>query len=377
MHGVKASSFNQVVISREALCHNYRLLQSRADQQRLLAMVKADAYGHGMAEVAEILSSIGCGDFGVAEVCEGIRLRQSGIEGNIFIFLGFSPSLVSQLFEYQLTPVIYDIESAHFLSKEAQLRDTEIAVHVKVDCGMTRLGVYPEDFSTFMAALDTLPGLLIEGIASHFPRADEQNSEHSIQQLKKFRSLERLRPEGGGEVWHTANSGGILYFPESRCDMVRAGIALYGYYPDGLSEQKLQNVPQLRPVMSFVTQVLQVKTVPAGMGISYGHTYTTDCESRIAVLPVGYEDGLSRSLSNIGEVLIAGQRAKIRGRVCMNLCMVDVSHIENVSAGDKVVILGTQGHERISGDEIAGWMESISYELLCLFGNNNERKYRE
>ncbi len=377
MSVLKVASFNQVLISREALCYNYRLLQRRAGQQRLLAMVKADAYGHGMSEVAEILSSIGCKDFGVAEVCEGVRLRQSGIDGNIFIFLGFAPSTVSLLFEYCLTPVIYDLQSAQILSEEAQRRGETIAVHLKVDCGMTRLGIYPEELNAFVAALANLPGVALEGVASHFPRADEQDSDHTLRQLERFAALRYQRPESYVEVWHTANSGGILYFPKSRCDMVRAGIALYGYYPDGFSDTVLQAPPQLQPVMSFVTRVLQVKTVPAGVGISYGHTYTTECESRIAVLPVGYEDGLSRSLSNVGEVLIGGQRARIRGRICMNLCMVDVTRIDGVNAGDEVVILGQQGSEQISGDEIAGWMESISYELLCLFGNNNERKYRE
>lgn len=370
-------SFNQVVISREALCHNYRLLQRRAGQQRILAMVKADAYGHSMLEVAEILSSIGCTDFGVAEVCEGVCLRQSGIEGNIFIFLGFAPSNVPLLFDHQLTPVIYDLKSAQALSEEAQRRRETITVHLKVDCGMTRLGIYPEELNAFATALSKLPGVVLEGVASHFPRSDEQDSDHTLRQLERFSALRYQRSESCAEVWHTANSGGILYFPKSRCDMVRAGIALYGYYPDGFSDKALQAPPQLQPVMSFVTRVLQVKSVPAGVGISYGHTYTTDCECRIAVLPVGYEDGLSRSLSNVGEVLIGGERASIRGRICMNLCMVDVTHIDEVKAGDEVVILGKQGCEQISADEIAGWMESISYEVLCLFGNNNERKYRK
>lgn len=375
---MSAASFNQVQISKAALSHNYRLLQKRIGSHvRLLAMVKADAYGHGMNEAARALSSAGCRDFGVAEICEGVRLRTSGIHGNIFIFLGFDVSDTSLFFEYDLTPVIYDIESAHALSREAVKQDKEIEVHIKVDCGMTRLGVFPEEFERFSSAVKQLPGIVYAGIASHFPRADEAQSNHTPIQFAHFEKLFVASDQANTLIKHTANSGGILYFPHTHCDMVRAGIALYGYYPDGIAGTETEGIEKLQPAMSFTTRVLQVKTVPPGVGISYGHTYTTSCETRLAVLPVGYEDGLSRSLSNKGEVLVRGQRAKIRGRVCMNLCMVDVSHIGGVQAGDEVVILGPQDKDIISGDEIAGWMDSISYEVLCLFGNNNERKYIE
>jgi alanine racemase len=373
-----APSFNQIQISKAALCHNYRLLQKRVGREvRLLAMVKADAYGHGMNEAARAFSSAGCQDFGVAEVCEGVRLRTSGIYGSIFVFLGFDPSVVSLLFEYDLTPVIYDIESAHVLSQEAVRRGREIEVHIKVDCGMTRLGCFPEDFKSFSAALKQLPGIVSAGIASHFPMADEAHSNHTSTQFAQFEKLSADGDQAKTLIKHIANSGGILYFPHTRCDMVRAGISLYGYYPDGISGTETESGEKLQPAMSFTTRVLQVKTVPAGVGVSYGHTYITSRETRLAVLPIGYEDGLSRRLSGKGEVLVRGQRAKIRGRICMNLCMVDVSRIEGVQAGDEVVILGQQGKDIISGDEIAGWMDSISYEVLCLFGNNNERKYIE
>lgn len=375
---MNGASFNQIVISKAALCHNYRLLQKRAGSLvRLLAMVKADAYGHGMNEAAHAFSGCGCKDFGVAETCEGVQLRKSGIEGNIFVFLGFDPSAVSLFFEYDLTPVLYDIESAHLLSREAIKQDKEIEVHVKVDCGMTRLGIFPEEFADFSAILKQLPGIVFAGVASHFPRADEAHLNHTPTQFSRFEKLFIDDDQSTALIKHTANSGGILYFPHTCCDMVRAGISLYGYYPDGITGTLAEDGEKLQPAMSFTTRVLQVKIVPAGVGVSYGHTYTTNCESRIAVLPVGYEDGLSRSLSNKGVVLVRGKRAKIRGRICMNLCMVDVSHIEGVQTGDEVVILGQQDKDTISGDEIAGWMESISYEVLCLFGNNNDRKYIE
>lgn len=369
-----AESYNQIKISKAALRHNYRLLQKRSGSKvRLLAMVKADAYGHGMVESAKAFREAGCQDFGVAEIGEGVRLRLSGIEENIFVFLGFDLRDVALFFEYNLTPVIFDMESALALSREACRVNKEIAVHLKVDCGMIRLGVFPGQVEDFVKELQGLPGLVFSGIASHFPRADEQGSSHTSEQFKRFEDLAVTKRQGQKLTRHTANSGAILYFPDTHCDMVRAGISLYGYYPDGVSGVDAETGDALQAAMSFSTKVVQVKTVPAGVGVSYGHTFVTEKETTLAVLPVGYEDGLSRSLSNKAEVLIHGERAKIRGRICMNLCMVDVSHIEGVRAGDTVVILGSQGLDTISGDEIAGWMGSISYEVLCLFGNNNER----
>jgi len=338
-------------------------------------MVKADAYGHGMVIAANAFYEAGCRDFGVAEICEGVRLRSSGIKGNIFIFLGFVASDVSLFFEHDLVPVIFDIESAKTLSNEAKKRGTRITVHLKVDCGMTRLGILPGTFNDFMAELKNLSGIELGGVASHFPKADERNSSQTSEQFRLFETLGATLEFDHSVIKHTANSGGILYFPETRCDMVRAGISLYGYYPDGLSGIEFESCELLQPAMKFNTQILQLKTVAPGVGVSYGHTYTTQTESILAVLPVGYEDGLSRSLSNKGEVLIHGKRAKIRGRICMNLCIVDVSQIDHVAVGDLVTILGTQNNDTISGDEIAGWMDSISYEVLCLLGNNNGRKY--
>ena len=371
-------SFNQIEVSRSALRHNFSLLKKRTrSDARLLAMVKADAYGHGMVQTALTFQEAGCCDFGVAEICEAVKLRKNGISQNIFVFLGFELSAVSLFFDYNLIPVIFDIESARALSFEAVTQNREITVHVKVDCGMTRLGILPYEFEEFIAVLATLPGIKYGGLASHFPRSDEPDSLQTAEQFVRFERLGVADTRGSEIVAHTANSGGILYFPDSSCGMVRAGISLYGYYPDGRNGVLREAGEKLQPAMAFKTRVLQVKTVDAGTGVSYGHTYITTKETKIAVLPIGYEDGLSRSLSNKGEVLIHGKRVPIVGRICMNLCMVDVSAIENVQAGDEVVIMGRQGKETITGDEIADSMGSISYEVLCLFGNNNERTYVE
>jgi alanine racemase len=174
---------------------------------------------------------------------------------------------------------------------------------------------------------------------------------------------------------HIGNSGGVFNFPETCCDMVRPGISLYGYYPDGQAGADRARGERLRPAMSFTSRVLQVKTVPAGSGVSYGHTYITPSETRLAILPVGYEDGYLRSLSNRAEVLVKGKRAPVRGRICMNMCMIDITGIDGVEPGDEAVLLGAQGEDAITADEIAEWAGTISYEVLCLIGNNNERTY--
>lgn len=375
---MSSQSFNQIEISRSALGHNYKLLKEFAREgSKLLAMVKADAYGHGMVESAKVFQEAGCYDFGVAEISEGVTLRESSIEGNIFVFLGFDIYDASLFFTHDLTPIIYDIESAHILSNEALSHNREMVVHVKVDCGMTRLGIMPHELEEFVAVLHTLPGIKYGGLASHFPRADEPESSHTREQFIRFEHLGGSGRKIPELVTHTANSGGLLYFPDSSCGMVRAGITLYGYYPDGAKGEQRATGEKLKPAMRFKTKVLQVKSVGPGVGVSYGHTYVTDKETTIAVLPVGYEDGLSRSLSNRGEVLVRGRRAPIIGRICMNLTMIDVTDIDGVSPGDEVVILGSQLGETISGDEIAEMMGTISYEVLCLFGNNNQRTYVE
>lgn len=373
---MSAASFNRIRINRVALQHNYRLLQKKiGDETRLLAMVKADAYGHGMEEAARAFAQAGCLDFGVAELAEGVRLRKSGIEGNIFVFLGFDPLDVDLFFEFDLTPVIFDLKSAKVLSVAAEQHGRQIKIQLKTDCGMSRLGVLPHELPDIVKKIKKMAGVRLSGLCSHFPRADEADASHTAAQTTLFAGLTKEVAGDEELTLHTANSGAILYFPKSRFDMVRAGISLYGYYPDGYDGVGRAEGEKLRPAMSFNTRVLQVKTIPAGRGISYGHTFVTERETTIAVLPVGYEDGFLRSLSGRAEVLIQGKRARVLGRVCMNLTMVDVTDIPGVTAGDDVVILGSQGEDKIDGDEIAQWMNSISYEVLCLFGNTNERKY--
>ncbi len=367
-------SLNKIFIDASALEHNFRILQQRVGQNvRIMAMIKADAYGHGMVGAAQIFSRAGCDCFAVAEIGEGVALRRAGITGEIFVLLGFLLSEAQLFFDYDLTPVIFDHQAMELLSQAAIGNHRTIAVHLKIDCGMGRLGFMPDELPAILARLEELPGVTLAGIMSHFPLADDPASPSTLEMYQHFKKA-CARPDRQNPVFcHIANSGAALYFPQTCCTMVRLGISLYGYYPDGVKGRENDKGERLVPAMSFSTQIIQVKSVPAGTGISYGHTFTTDKETRIAVLPIGYADGYLRALSNKAQVLIKGRRAKIIGRICMNLCMADITDIPGVEPGEPVMILGSQGAETITADEVAEWMGTISYEVLCLFGNNNER----
>ncbi len=366
------SSFNQVKIDLGALCDNYQFLRRHAGQASVLAMVKADGYGHGMLECAEALEQSGCTMFGVAELREAVLLRRAGISAPILAMVGFAHRDAAVFCRHDITPVVYDETSLEALSAAAVESAKQLSVHLKVDVGMNRLGVEPDGLLRLLRCVESLPGISLGGIAGHFPGADDRFSSSTATCLAKFAEFEALLPDRQEVVHHVANSGATLYHPATHRDMVRCGISLYGYYPEG---RTIIEPGGLRPVMSFSSRVVQVKNVPPGSGVSYGHTYVTERPTTLAVVPVGYEDGFSRRLSNRGEVLIRGRRAAVRGRVCMNLCMVDVTDIEGVAVGDEVVLLGRQGNDCISADEIASWIGTISYEVLCMIGNNNEREF--
>ncbi len=372
-----ASSWNQVRIDPEALKNNFLFFKNRVGvHTRIMAMVKADGYGHGMIEAARTFESVGCDAFGVGEIGEGVGLRKSGIGGDIFILLGFSRDNVELFFKYNLTPIVFDIDLITLLSQTALRLNREISVHLKVDCGMGRVGVVAEEAAPLKYKIDKLPGIRFGGLMTHFPISEIPGSPSTASAEKRFRTLcsELGDPK---PLLHIANSGAVLNVPGSHFDMIRPGIGLYGYYPDPAMGVAINESERLQPAMSMSTQVIQVKRVPAGYGISYGHTYVTEEESVLAVLPIGYEDGYLRSLSNRAQVLIHGKRVPIRGRICMNLCMADVTELSEVSPGDEVVVLGSQGTERITADEIGLWAGTISYEVLCLLGNNNEREYNQ
>jgi len=373
--------FYCVEIDISALRHNFSSIQETVGPQvKIMAVVKSDAYGHGLVECAQALYHAGGRTFGVAEVWEGIKLRQSGLEGEIVVLLGGASELNTDIIKHRLSPVVFDVDFLTGLSHEASRKNTEVNVHLKVDVGMGRLGILPDQVESYISLIKRLPGVMLSGLLSHFPVADEINAaQKTREQLSHFNNIlaEVKTKESGRVVAHIANSAALIYYPGTHFDMVRPGISLYGCYPDASPARAKTAVPalSLRPVMSFKTRVLQVKEVEAGCGISYGHTFVTSRKSMIAALPVGYADGYLRKLSNRAEVLIGGSRAPVCGRVCMNATLVDITDLPSVRTGDEVVLLGQQGDEKITADEIAAWMETISYEVLCLFGTFNERVY--
>ncbi len=342
-----------------------------------MAMVKADAYGHGMVMAARAFARAGCLNFGVAELREAVILRRAGIQGKIYVTLGFCPEDVAAFFDYDLIPVVYSHEAARLISDQATVLGQEIGVHIKIDSGMGRLGLLPGEILPFLGDVATLPGIRIAGMMSHFPESDIVGAASTSRGYQVFSEICREVKSKFAGICHIANSGAVLNFPASHCDMVRSGIALYGYHPAGRIAESHDQLHKLTPAMSFVSKIVQVKTLPAGSGISYGHTCRAVGPMTLAVLPIGYEDGFSRLFSNKGQVLVHGRRAPVRGRVCMNMSMVDVTGIKNVLAGDEVVVMGRQGEESISADDLAEGMASISYEVLCLLGNNNQREYIE
>ena len=374
-------SFNRIEIDIAALQANFQSIQQTVGPLvRVMAVVKSDAYGHGLLECAQAIYRAGGRTFGVAEVWEGAALRRAGLQGEIVILLGGSPETYDAIINHKLTPVVYDVDSITGLSHVAAKQNTEVRVHLKVDVGMGRLGILPAEVESYVSLIKRLPGMKLSGLLSHFPVADEIGAVKKTQeQLLHFRNiLDTLKTKEAGSVAaHIANSAALIYFPDTRLDMIRPGISLYGYFPDAAPARAKTAVPalQLQPVMRFITRVVQVKELDAGCGISYGHTFVTRRKSRIAVLPVGYADGYLRKLSNRAEVLIGGRRAPVCGRVCMNATMVDITDLPPVHSGDEVILLGRQGDAEITADEIAHWMETISYEVLCLFGSFNERVY--
>ncbi|MDW7773800.1 MAG: alanine racemase [Desulfobulbaceae bacterium] len=370
-------SLNRVEISRKALRHNFRVCREKAGQSAIMPMVKADAYGHGMLECAGVFAEEGAAAFGVAEASEGALLREAGFNHPVYVLVGVLPETVGDILKYALTPVIADSDVLPELSRQAVERNIDVGLHLKVDAGMGRQGILPEDVSAVVHRIKGLPGLYLAGLMAHFPMADDRASANTLEVFERFKGVTRVIEHGPGEIlFHIANSGGLFHFAGTRMNMVRPGISLYGCHAEGEPQQVPGKIGLLEPVMKFTTRVIQVRTVPAGTGLGYGHTYFTGRRTRLAVLSVGYEDGYLRCLSNKAEVLIHGRRVPVVGRVSMNLTLADITDIgDEVRQGDEAVLLGRQGSEIISADELASWMDTISYEVLCLFGNLNCRYY--
>lgn len=367
----------RVYVSRGALAHNFQLCRAQAGDAGIIALVKADAYGHGMPACARLFAGLGASGLAVAEAVEGIALREAGFALPVYVFAGLAPQSAAAIVEYRLCPLVSDAHMLQLLAREAKVRDQVLSVHLKVDLGMGRQGTLPEDFLALVRLAQTLPSIRVDGLMAHLPKGDERDGSHSGRALTAFTRLcsEACRLIPHACSCHLANSGGLFYVAGAQLDQVRPGIALYGYYPDGALGRAAATEPRLRPAMEWKATILQVRHLPPGHTVGYGCTYTTTRPTTIAVLPVGYADGYLRKLSGRAQVVVGGQRAQVLGRISMNLSVVDVTAIPRVAAGDEAVLLGRQGEACIDADELATWMESINYEVLCLIGRLNERVY--
>jgi len=361
-------------INLSHLIHNLKQVKSLIPQNcKILSVVKANAYGHGMIRVSKELENAGVDMLGVAHVEEGICLRESGVHTDILIMGGVDDAYTSAIIRWRLTPILYAPSFASALSKAAVEKGVTVPVHIKVDTGMRRIGVTPGMAPEFAQYVAQLQGLRIEGIMTHFAEADLQNREFAREQLESFNAACRVI-EGMGitlSLKHAANSAAVMDMGDSHLDMVRPGIMLYGYVPAPFLSSKVD----LRSVMTLKSRILYLKKVPSKTGISYGRTFITSRETLVATIPIGYADGYNRALSNIGEVIVRGNLAPVIGRVCMDMTMSDVTDVPGVQAGDEVMIIGGEGDRRITADDIAGWTGTISYEVLCHIGERVDRVY--
>lgn len=350
-------------IDLDAIAHNlrgFRLLLG--EQVAIMAVVKANAYGHGMEQVARAALAAGATWLTVSRVDEGIALRQAGLKAPILI-MGFVASSAAQLVvEHDLTPTVTDWSLAQALSAAANRAGRLVPVHVKVDTGMNRFGLPPEEALDFVRSLVRLPGLVLQGVFTHFATADAADPSYTIRQLTCFKQVLAALEANGIRVpiRHAANSAATLAMPEARLDAVRLGIALYGLRPSAEVEPAIP----LHPALTLKARVAQVRVLPPGSSISYGRTYTTSRTTPVALIACGYGDGYARLCSNRGAVLIRGRRAPIRGRVCMDQLVVEVDGISGVRPGDEAVLIGRQGDREISAEEVAGWAETINYEVV-------------
>lgn len=361
-----------VEIDLAALRHNFQQARDRLGADTcVVGVVKSDAYGHGMIPVARELVACGASFLAVSKYWEARDLHEAGLRAPVLVLLGVEPADMEEAVAHEARPVVFRPDHARLLSAAAQKVGRPVRIHLKVDTGMGRLGVPWRHVAAFLDETLSLPGIELEGVLSHFAVADEADKAYCDCQVDRFADVLKMIAERGCTVTyaHIANSAGLLDLQHAHFHMVRPGIMLYGAQPSG---ELLRPAP-LKPVMRFKSKILQLKEVPADHPVGYGRTYVTTKPSRIATIPVGYDDGYSRLLSNKGQVLVRGQRAPLVGRVSMNMVTVDVTHIPSAVEDDEVVLMGDQGSERISADEIAQWCGTISYEVLCNIGRNHDR----
>ena len=356
--------------------HNIRrICEIVGPKVKVLSMVKAEAYGHGMQAIARVAQESGVSMLGFATLSEAMSLDDHIVTLPKLI-VGWTPDWqAEEAIENDIICTMFDLDTAAAFARTAQAMGKVAHVHVKVDTGMGRLGFMPDEAPAAIAQIKSMTGLEIDGLFTHFSKADESDRSYTLGQIEKFkRVLEQVKAKGIEiPIKHAANSPGILRYPEAHFDMVRPGIIQHGLDPS-------DDVPcpdDFKPVMTLKTMIASVKTLPPGSRVSYGGTYITQGYEKIAALPIGYADGFRRKPNNWGEVLVHGRRAKVIGRVCMDQAMINVSHIDDVKQGDEVVLIGSQGEDRIRAEDVARQLDTNNYEVTSMVMARVPRIYKE
>jgi alanine racemase len=363
-------------INLDNLAHNIREVRSNVKKDALVtAVIKADGYGHGAVEIADTLLQNGADRLAVATLSEALELRKVYKTIPILV-LGYTPETSAEdVILHDIIQTIYGLEQAEAFSKTADALNRELKIHIKIDTGMSRLGLQP-DITTveIVKKIIHMPKIILEGIFTHFAVADELDKTFTYEQYEKFMDLCRRLEEQGVSIpiKHVSNSAAIIDLPDMNLDMVRAGIMLYGLYPsDEVNKEEIK----LKQVMSLKVKISHLKELEAGRGISYGLKYVTRKNEKIATLPIGYADGFTRMLTGKAEVIVKGHRVPVVGRICMDQCMIDVSDIKDVSRGDEVILFGGEGDDFIAIDEVANKLGTINYEIVCMMGKRIPRVY--
>ncbi len=351
-----SSRDTRIIIDTAAIEKNAELLAGCLPGVELMAVVKADGYGHGIVPAARAALAGGAASLGVALPEEGAQLRENGVSARILALDSTSEEGALEAARYDLVQAIYTRQSLVWFARAAKKLGRPVRAHIQMETGMRRLGILPKELPALLEELVSMPGVKVEGIFSHF--AETSDDAFVKEQFKRFLPAAEAAQKALGPLErHMASSGTALRHPETALDMVRCGVALYGYPPCGT------DLP-LCPAMSFITSIVQMQRVPAGESVSYGRTWRSDRDSVIATLPVGYGDGYARSIGNRGFALVRGLRAPVVGRVCMDLCMLDVTDIPGACAGDEAVLLGEQGEDRVTAEDWALWCDTIAYEAI-------------
>jgi len=366
-------------VNLDNIAHNVREIRRITNKKaELMGVVKADAYGHGVMEVTRTLLANGVTRLAVSMLDEAIQLRKNGIDVPILILSYTDPARAEEIILNDVTQTVFSHDLAEALSDAAVRLHRNVKIHIKIDTGMTRVGFMP-GYSAVkdVVAISKLPGIIVEGLFTHFASADEKDKKYTYMQFERFMSIcsELSRIGVYIPIKHVSNSAAIIDFPEMHLDMVRPGIILYGMYPSGEVDRSKLNI---KPAMTLKANVILVKNVEKNTCISYGRTFKTRRESKIATIPIGYADGYTRLLSNKGKVLINGEKAPIVGRICMDQCMVDVTDLKSeVRVGDEVVLFGKQGNSEITVEDIAQAIGTINYEIVSIIGKRVPRVYLE